>query len=297
MKLIDIAKNFSNEEACLAYLEIMRWPEGVECVECGSKRISKFSTKEGTRKKKNAETGEVETKIVPVRHLYQCLACKKQFAATTGTIFHNTHFPAHKWFMAVALMIDAKKGISALQMQRRLTENEGTADEKKPAYKTVWFLCHRIRKAMEQDNPGRVTTVAEIDETYVGGKYDKRRKRGPWDKAPVVGVLQRKTDERCSQVRAMHVPNVGGKTLVGIVKDSVSPKAELVCTDEATGYTKLGALGYKHETVTHIKLEYVRQGDKRIHTNGIENFRSLFKRGVIGSYHQVSVRHLRALPG
>jgi hypothetical protein len=222
MKLIDVAKDFASEEACLAYIETMRWPDGVACLACGCKRISQFVAV--GRERTNSKGDVVRS---PDRHLYQCLECKHQFSATTDTIFHDTHLPLHKWFFAVALMVDAKKGVSALQMQRDLTQGEGTRKEKKPAYKTVWYLCHRIRKAMEQGDPGRLTGRVEIDETYVGGRYDKRRKRGPWEKAPVVGVLERAKDGKCSTVRAMHVPNVTGKVLTGIVTNSVSPKAPM----------------------------------------------------------------------
>ncbi len=283
--LIDVAKDFGREEQCLAYLEAMRWSEGVRCVKCGSNKISKFSTQDGTRKRKNRKTGEVEFVLVPSRHLYECLnpECRHQFSATANTIFHDTHLPLPTWFMAIALMVNAKKGLSAKQLQRDLHV----------AYRTAWYLSHRIRKAMEEGAAGFLTGTVECDETYIGGKYDRRRKRGPWEKQAVFGALQRRTEENSSKVRAFPIRTNSASLITGAVKGTVSVEADLLVTDEARAYKKIGKV-FRHETVNHIALEYVRKGDPRnIHTNSIENFWSLFKRGVIGSYHQVSVKHLR----
>ena len=138
--LIDVTQRFGTTEACVAYLEAMRWPNGVECPLCGCKNISKFVTNETTRRQRNRK-GIVTTVRVPARHLYTCLepTCGFQFSPTAGTILHDTHLPLEKWFMAAALMCNAKKGISAKQMERDLGVN----------YRTAWYLCHRIRKAME----------------------------------------------------------------------------------------------------------------------------------------------------
>jgi transposase-like protein len=137
MNLIDVAKQFGTPEACNDFLESMRWPEGVTCLACESKRVSKYTKQAGTRKRTNAITGETQLKPVPARILYVCLECGKQFSVTEGTIFNDTHLDLEKWFLAVALMVNAKKGLSALQMKRDL----------KVAYKTAWYLNHRIRKA------------------------------------------------------------------------------------------------------------------------------------------------------
>ena len=173
MNLIDVAKQFATPEACNDFLENMRWPNGVECVYCGQKRVSKYVKRAGTRTRKNPFTGEPETKPVPSRILYVCLSCKKQFSVTEGTIFNDTHLSLDKWFMAVALMVNAKKGLSALQLKRDL----------KTAYKTAWYLSHRIRKAMglcELADEEPLTGTVEVDETYMGSKkYDKRRKARP----------------------------------------------------------------------------------------------------------------------
>jgi transposase-like protein/DNA-directed RNA polymerase subunit RPC12/RpoP len=272
--LIQIANEFGTEEKCIAFLERKRWPEGVACLECGSKRISQFSTKESTIKRRNKTTGAMKIRIVPARHLYQCLECKHQFSATVGTIFNDTHLPLSKWFMAISIMCNAKKGVSAKQMQRDLDVH----------YRTAWHLCHRIRKAMEEGNIfAPMTGTVEIDETYVGGKYDRRRKRERWDKEPVFGII-----ERGGRVRAYHVPEMNRWNIYGKIKDNVSADAEMVVTDESNLYKSLGK-HYAHAIINHSIKQYV---VGNVHTNSIENFWSLFKRGVIGSFHKVSIKHL-----
>ncbi len=137
--VIDVSKKFGTTAECVAYLEKMRWPNGVRCLVCGSDKISKFVTNETTRERKNRK-GQTVISKVPARHLYTCLepTCAYQFSSTTGTIFHDTHLPLEKWFQAVALMVNAKKGLSAKQMERDLGVT----------YRTAWYLNHRIRKAM-----------------------------------------------------------------------------------------------------------------------------------------------------
>src|SRR5713226_8129020 len=178
MKLIDVHKQFQNEDQCLDYIEKMRWPNGeMCCVHCGEiGRVSKITRETGKNKR---------------MRIYQCLACGKQFSATSGTIFNDSHLPLTKWFMAIALICEAKKGMSAKQLQRHLGVN----------YRTAWYLAHRIRKSMEENGGSLLKGVVEADETYIGGKYDRRRKRGPWEKTPVVGLI-----ERGGNVRAMKVP-------------------------------------------------------------------------------------------
>ena len=283
--LIDVQKEFATEEQCLAYLEFMRWPEGVRCAKCDSDRISKFRTNGSTRTRKSRKTGEIKIVAVPPRYLYECLnpECGHQFSATAGTIFNDTHLSLPQWFMAVALMVNAKKGLSAKQMERDLGVS----------YPTAWYLCHRIRKAMEEGEAGLLTGTIEADETYVGGKYDRRRKRGPYEKQPVIGFVKRGDDTQCSQVRTFPILTNSATILTGAVTNNVSTKSDIFITDEWRGYKGVGKQ-YRHETVNHIALEYVRKGDPRqIHTNSIENFWSLFKRGLIGSYHKISVKHLR----
>ena len=163
MNLIDAAKQFATPETCNDFLESMRWPDGVECAKCGGKRVTKYVKLAGTRTRKHPKTGKLEEKPVPARILYVCTDCKKQFSVTEGTIFNDTHLPLEKWYMAAALMVNAKKGVSALQIKRDLGV----------AYKTAWYLSHRIRKAMElieRADEEPLTGTVEADETYMGSK-------------------------------------------------------------------------------------------------------------------------------
>jgi DNA-directed RNA polymerase subunit RPC12/RpoP len=139
--LIAVQEELGTEERCLAFLETLRWPDGIRCVECDHDKVSKFTTKEGTRERVNRKGEKVISKV-PARHLYQCLKCSAQFTARVGTIFNDSHLPLQKWMQAVAIMCNAKKGVSARQLWRDL----GTS------YKTAWYLAHRIREAMMLGN-------------------------------------------------------------------------------------------------------------------------------------------------
>ena|SRR6266700_4303986 len=138
MNLMDVTKEFGTPDLCNVYLEAMRWPDGVTCLKCNSPRVTKFVKKAGTRERVNPKTGETETRPVPARILHVCLECKHQFSATTGTIFNDSHLDLECWFLAVATVMNAKSGLSAMQMKRDLGV----------AYKTAWYLNHRIRQAM-----------------------------------------------------------------------------------------------------------------------------------------------------
>jgi transposase-like protein len=278
LSLIDVAEKFATEEQCIAYLEAMRWPDGVECIACESKKISKFTTKEGTRKRRNPKTGVEEVKVVPARHLYQCLECDRQFSAGVGTIFNDTHLPLNKWFLACALMLNAKKGLSAKQMSRDLDVN----------YRTAWYLCHRIREAMTGSSPSIFKGTVEADATFVGGRFDERRKRAKYGKQPVFGLVQRGTDGRSSKVYATPVLSEIKHEVLPIISAKVHPDADLY-TDDHAAYRNLKKTR-SHSIVIHTKKEYV-NGD--VHSNSVENFWSLFKRGLIGQYHQLSVKHLQ----
>lgn len=271
--LIDVARTFGTEDACLDFLESRRWPSGVACLKCGSDKVAR-----SVSTVKNRRTG----KVSKARRVYDCLepACKHQFSATTGTIFHDSHLPLTKWFLAVALFINAKKSLSALQLQRDLGIG---------SYRTAWYLAHRIRKAMEQEGGifGGGGEVVEMDETFVGGRYDKRRHRAPYDKQGVVGFVQRGGEGRKSQVRAMPFDKSNRRMLVGVVRENVSPDAKLY-TDQSPTYKTLDQEYYRW-IVNHSRGEYVR-GD--VSTNAVENFWSLLKRGIVGSFHSVSIKHL-----
>jgi transposase-like protein len=250
INLIELFEKFNSEDRCRDYLEMLRWPSGICCVRCGNVSVSKLEK----------------------RHQYQCNGCNYQFSATAGTVFHDSHLPLWKWFLATYLLCDSKKGISANQLHRMI----------KVSYKTAWYLCHRIREAMKTDTSAKLNGIVEADETYVGGRYDRRRKRVAHDKPCVMGVIQ-----RGGEVRAHKIQSRGARAIAAYVKASVEPGAQLM-TDEYAAYKKLGK-DYDHDSVNHSKLEYA---VGLTHTNSIENFWSLFKRGLVGSFHKVSEKHL-----
>jgi transposase-like protein len=266
MNLIDVVKTFGTEEQCLAFLERQRWPDGVRCMVCGSDKVSKITRKSKTKNKRG--------------QIYQCLepTCKHQFSATTGTLFGDSHIPLQKWFMALSILVDAKKSISANQLKEHLGLG---------SYRTAWYMVHRIRKAMA-DSGSPLTGKVEMDETYIGGKQrGSQRKAGFGDsnKQIVVGMRQRGGD-----VRFFHAPNAKAATLAQYIRENISPDVEVIMTDDYRPYLK--AVGNaKHETVNHSAKEYVRFGTD-IHTNTIESAFSLLKRGMIGSFHKVSIKHL-----
>jgi transposase-like protein len=248
-----IEKYKGDDNKCRKYFESLKWPEGVKCPRCGSNKISHLYKE----------------------HKYECDSCYYQFSVTAGTIFHDSHLPLWKWLIAVYLMVESKKGISALQLKRTL----------KIAYKTAWYLCHRIRKATEEiPNKPKLTGVVEVDETYVGGKYDPRRKRAPHDKQPVIGLLQRDGNFEARKIRTP-----SKKILVGIVKDRVANDAT-VMTDELPAYKSLEKT-FHHEKINHRLEEWVRG---KVYTNGEESAWSLFKRSIVGAYHQISAKHMDA---
>ena len=208
MKLIEVGRAFATDEQCLAYLENRRWPNGVRCIVCGSDKISRI-TRESKSKNKRAQ-------------LYQCLepTCKQQFSATTGTIFHDSHLPLHKWFTAVALLVDAEKSMSANQLKRHLGCN----------YRTAWYLAHRIREAMLDQDAPKLTGVVEIDETYLGGKQ-RGHFRKKKNKDVVIGMRQ-----RGGPVRLIQAKDATAETIYNIVSEHVAKDVDTIMTDENTAY-------------------------------------------------------------
>ena len=198
MKLIDISTAFPTDAQCLEYFTKRRWPDGVRCPICGAKEVSAI-TRKSKSKNKRAE-------------IYQCLekSCKQQFSATTGTLFHDSHLPLSKWFTAIALIVDAKKGMSALQLSRHLRCN----------YRTAWYLSHRIREAMVDQNRPKRTGTGEIDEVYIGGKQ-RGHKRKLKNKDVVMGIRQRGGD-----LRLVHVKDCKTGTLYDAIADHVDNKVE-----------------------------------------------------------------------
>ncbi|MGA2106798.1 MAG: IS1595 family transposase [Syntrophorhabdales bacterium] len=251
VSLVSLIEQFHDEEKDRKYLEGLKWPDGVKCPRCGSDKISRIIK----------------------AHKYDCDACRYQFTVTAGTIFHDSHLPLWKWFLAVYLMMESKKSISANQMKRTLSVS----------YKTAWYLCHRIRKAVEEATESPMLKgVVEVDETYVGGRYDKRRKRMPNEKQAVLGLIQRH-----GRLEVKAITTNGRKIIMPIIEKNVDKDATIM-TDEYAAYRSLDKK-FHHEVVKHSAEEWVR-GDA--HTNSIENAWSLFKRSVVGSFHKISAKHV-----
>jgi transposase-like protein len=237
----------------------------VRCITCGSDKISRVTRESKSKNKRTT--------------FYQCLepTCKQQFTPTAGTIMHDSHLPLHKWFLALALIVDAKKGISAKQLQAHLGIG---------SYRTAWYLAHRIRKAMEDSEGSLLTGTVEIDETYIGGKNKFRGRTRAIDggKEVVIGLRQRD-----GNLRLVHTKDATAKSIRKVFEKHVSPNVEAVMTDEYMVYPSvLKDLADKHYTICH-KEKYV---DGNIHTNTIESAFSLFKRGIAGSFHKISIKHL-----
>jgi transposase-like protein len=253
MNLVRLVKQFGSEEKCWRYLEELRWPNGVKCPRCSGAKISRIKK----------------------RRQFDCDSCRYQFSATAGTIFHDTHLPLWKWFAAMYLMIEAKKGISANQLKRTLAVS----------YKTAWYLCHRIRKAVTELERKELKGVIEVDETYVGGKRHGKGRIAGWEnKTCVVGAI-----ERGGKARLDMVPNRGGGTLRNFITRKTVDDLKVIITDDYAGYDKVEDVNTAHETVNHSREEWVRG---EFHTNSIENVWSLLKRSIVGSYHKISTKHL-----
>lgn len=255
MTLLDLNEIFDTDEKCREILTKLRWPNGVECPRCNSKDILWIGS----------------------RRQFDCRECEYQFSALSGTIFNDSHLPLQTWFTAVLLLVEARKGFSANQMKRTIGVS----------YKTAWYLCHRIRAAMKEARPMLDGTV-EMDETYIGGR--ERGMGQKKNKEIVVGIRQRGGD-----LRFFHASDAKSGTLAQYIRENVSTDVEVMVTDELPAYPKAmiraGVHGSKHKTIRHRDKVYV-QGD--IHTNTVENAFSLLKRGIMGSWHKISAKHLPA---
>jgi transposase-like protein len=249
---------FHDEAAALAHIEASRWNGTPNCPHCGSVNVHRMAGK--------TQAG-----------MWLCNDCRDKFTVRTGTVMERSHIPLHKWLLAMHLMSASKKGISAHQLHRMLGIT----------YKSAWFLCHRIREAMNVDvGPlGGANKVVEVDETYVGGKAKNRTTRKPREKQAVVALV-----ERDGNVKSKRVANVTAKELRTLVVTKVDRKSYLM-TDESPVYTRMGKEFAGHGTVNHSIDEYVTTGGFK-HSNTVENFFSIFKRGVIGTYHHMSEAHL-----
>jgi transposase-like protein len=267
-------KAFPDEDACDAYLVAHRWPDGVYCPRCGSTHVYK---------------------MLAQAWKWECMDCGKstsyRFSDITWTIFENTNVDLRKWFRVIHLMLRAKKGVSALQVQRFMGFG---------SYKTAWYMCHRIRVALQDTEFQKLMGIVEVDETFIGGKSGNRHKGkrgggkggggGPGSgKAIVAGAVERK-----GSVVARVIADVGADTLNRFIREAVSDKVSLICTDQWTGYKGVG--GYRpHASVDHAIGEYIRHDQElvgAVHTQTIEGFWSIFKRQVIGTHHKISRKYL-----
>jgi transposase-like protein len=260
--LCELMERYGDEQSCRNYLEHLRWRNGVRCPKCNGEKISSILK----------------------RDQYNCdnESCRYQFSVTADTMFHDTHLPLFKWFLATFLICQSRKGMSANQLKRMLRIN----------YRTAWYLCHRIRDAMKAVNPQPLGGIVEVDETFVGGRqrgHQHKVGHPECKKQVVIGIKQ-----RGGELRFFHASDVKSGTLAKYIRENISEDVDVIMTDEFQGYPKAlhdaGVLA-EHKTVCHSDGEYV-NGD--IYTNGIESAFSLLKRGIIGTWHRVSAKHLQA---
>ena len=252
VNLISVIENYSDDDACRELLEKARWPNGIACPKCGNASVSRLAK----------------------RDQFECNACRYRFSVTSGTIFHDSHLPLRKWILAVYIMCESKKSISSRQLSRMLHVTP----------KTAWYLAHRIREALRLDNPRQLSGTVELDETYIGGKVHGKGKGYIDNKTMVKGAV-----ERGGEVRLETGKSATKAEIQDFIIRNVSPDAEAIYTDEHASYGDLNDSNTRHERVAHKQEEWVR-GD--VHTNTVEGSWALFKRGVVGSYHKVSEKHL-----
>jgi IS1 family transposase/transposase-like protein len=264
LSVAEFERLFPDEDACKAYLQARRWPEGPRCPRCGNPGVYDLATR---------------------KWHWQCHRCNPQgyrFSITVGTIFENTNKPLRDWYRVAHLMLTSKKGMSALQIMRYMGFG---------SYKTAWEMCHKIRAALVEDVK-KLGGIVEVDETYVGGSdknrhWDKKshtRGRG-YDKrkTAVIGAVKRK-----GNVIARVVLGTDSATIENFVREAVSTKVSLLCTDDYNSYLGLNK-DFNHGAVSHSKGKHVVGA---VHTQTIEGFWSLIKRGIMGSFHKVSRKYL-----
>ena len=252
VNLMTLMDRFNCETKCRDTLEAIRWPTGVACLRCGDSDVTEIAS----------------------RNQFRCTSCRYRFSVTAGTIMHRSHLPLRKWFVAICLMCQSKKGVSANQLKRMLGVQ----------YKTAWHLCHRIREAMGNDPLSGPTLVGvvEMDQTLIGGKAKGKDWRD--NKTWVAGAI-----ERGGQVRIERIPNIKKGTIHDFVKRNISDEADAIYTDELRSHVGLDTGTRRHEKVQHNTGEWV-VGD--VHTNSVEGVWSLFKRSIVGSFHKMSVKHM-----
>jgi len=263
MTLLDVQNLFNTDDKCREVLVKLRWPAGVECPHCHGKRIS----------------------WIKANKQFDCSECEYHFSVTAGTVFNDSHLPLTVWFTAVLLLCEAKKGMSALQLKRTIWGID------RGSYKTAWYLCHRIRAAMKEADRPMLDGTIEMDETYVGGRRRGAQFRGRGsDKEIVIGLRQRSGD-----LRFFHAKDVKAGTLAAYIRENVSEDVDVIVTDDFTSYPfamrKADVAPEKHKRIKHSSGVYV---DGDVHTNTVESAFSLLKRGIIGTWHKISAKHLQA---
>jgi transposase-like protein len=255
---------FHDEAKAREHFEAIRWPQGPICPHCGA--VDRATSIQGATSRPG---------------LYQCNACRQPFSVTVGTVMERSHIPLNKWAAGFHLMASSKKGVSAHQLHRMLGIT----------YKSAWFMAHRIREAMTRDAgappTGQGAKTVEIDETYYGtDKAIPRPKRGPKNKLKIVSLVERGGD-----VRSFHVEEASRVEVTKIMFANVDRNATLM-TDESSIYKGVARYVGRHEKVNHEKGEYVSAADPSIHTNTIEGYFSIFKRGMKGVYQHCGKQHL-----
>jgi transposase-like protein len=260
--LIDLNDLFDTDEKCRALLARLRWPNGPECPRCCGPAVE----------------------LATAKQLFYCKECDYQFSVTAGTIFNDSHLPLKIWFTATLLLVEARKGFSANQLRRTIW------GQHKGSYKTAWYLCHRIRAAMREVELPALGGTVEMDETYIGGKQRGHQRKpgfGESTKQIVIGIRQRGGD-----LRFFHAGDAKSGTLAAFIRDNISEDVDVIVTDEYGAYPPaMGDYKPKHKTIKHKAGVYV---DGDLHTNTVENAFSLLKRGIIGTWHRISAKHLAA---